>query len=75
MTAGTIGHWLKSDISTSQVALYWSDYTPEAMTDYNGFGAAQAALEIHTGALGELEFGLYQDGRAEQPTKQEVVCG
>jgi hypothetical protein len=57
--SGTLAHWLWADDARTQVAFYSSDSS--GPLDYNGFGSAGTALEIHSGSDGSWVFHL-QDG-------------
>lgn len=71
---GTIGHWLRpTTASGTRVALYESDFTAGASTDYNGFGSAGDALEIHTGIFDGDYYAVWQDGGSAE--KREVRGG
>jgi len=71
-TQGTIGHWLRpSTAAGTRVALYESDFPGGGATDYNGFGSAGAALEIHTGIFDGDYYAIRQDG----PDQLEVRGG
>ncbi|MEX2498941.1 MAG: LamG-like jellyroll fold domain-containing protein [Wenzhouxiangellaceae bacterium] len=73
-TQGTIGHWLRSTTAVgTRVALYESDFTGAASPDYNGFGSAGDALEIHTGLFDGDWYAVWQDGGVS--TKREVRGG
>lgn len=62
-TQGTIGHWLRSTTAMgTRVALYESDFTGALEPDYNGFGSAGEALEIHTGLFDGDWYAVWQDG-------------
>ncbi|MBZ0115204.1 MAG: hypothetical protein K8J08_22300 [Thermoanaerobaculia bacterium] len=57
-----IAHWIRSDVDDqNQVAVYESD-APGNGADYNGFGSAGDALEIHTGIANDQFYGLIQNG-------------
>ncbi len=72
--AGTIGHWLRPTTATgTRIALYESDFTAGASTDYNGFGSAGDALEIHTGIFDGDYYAVWQDGGNSE--KREVRGG
>ena len=72
-TEGTIGHWLRPATTTgTRIALYESDFTGAASPDYNGFGSAGDALEIHTGIFDGDWYAVWQDGGA---TEQREVRG
>ena len=69
---GTIGHWLRPSTATgTRVALYESDFPGGGATDYNGFGSAGAALEIHTGIFDGDYYAIWQDG----PDQRQVRGG
>lgn len=70
---GTIGHWLRSTTAVgTRVALYESDFTGAPSPDYNGFGSAGDALEIHTGIFDGDWYAVWQDGGG---TEQREVRG
>lgn len=71
---GTIGHWLRPSVATgTRVALYESDFSGAASPDYNGFGAAGEALEIHTGVFDGDYYAVWQDGGVD--ARREVRGG
>src|SRR6056297_3238100 len=71
---GTIGHWLRpTTASGTRIALYESDFTGAPTPDYNGFGAAGEALEIHTGFFDGDWYAVWQDGGVDD--RREVRGG
>ena len=71
---GTIGHWLRPATSSgTRIALYESDFTGAPTPDYNGFGSAGEALEIHTGFFDGDWYAVWQDGGVDD--RREVRGG
>ena len=73
-TAGTLGHWLRpSTAGEARIALYESDFSDAPSPDYNGFGAAGEALEIHTAIFGGEFYAIWQDGLERREVRGGTV--
>ena len=73
-TRGSLGHWLRPAAADgARIAVYESDFSGAPSPDYNGFGAAGEALEIHT-AIFEGEFyAIWQDGLERREVRGGTV--